>query len=150
MFCGGCAGSTTGGLKIIRLIIVTKVILHEFERSFRPNVVHPIRLGKAVIESDLIRSVFIYVLMIIVLAFGGTFALVLMEPAGSMDVDSAATASIATLMNVGPGFNMVGAVGNYGFFSGGSLMLLSLFMALGRLEVFAILVLLTPRFWVEK
>ena len=149
MFVGGMAGSTTGGLKVIRLMIVCKAVYAEFERAFRPNVVTPTRVGKGTVDSDTVRSVPLYLLLVLAIFVVGSVSLMLLEPRGSLDYASAMSATISTLMNVGPGVAAVGAVDNYGFFSAPSLVVMSLLMALGRLEVFALLVLLLPRFWRE-
>lgn len=150
MFVGGCAGSTGGGCKVIRILIAARVIFAEFERVFRPNVIKPIRIGGTVVDDDTTRSVLIYLLIIVALFAFGAIGLMVLEPSGSIDFTSAATASVATLMNVGPGLNRVGAVENYDFFTPASKMLMAFLMALGRLEVFAILVLLVPRFWLDR
>jgi trk system potassium uptake protein TrkH len=71
----------------------------------------------------------------------------LIEPAGTLDFTSAATASAATLNNIGPGLAKVGATQNYGFFSAPGKLVLSLLMVLGRLELYAVLVLISPKFW---
>ena len=114
---------------------------------FRPNVVRTTRVGTGVVDQDMKRAVLVYVLGIIVLFGLGTLALKLLEPAGSLDFTSAATASAATLNNIGPGLGKVGATQNYGFFTAPSKLVLSLLMVLGRLEVYAVLVLLHPGFW---
>ena len=147
MFVGGCAGSTGGGCKVVRFLVVGKILLAEFERVFRPNVVKPTRVGGAVVEPEVVRSVLIYFVMVGLLFAVGAVALKMLEPAGTLDFTTAATASLTTLMNVGPGLHAVGAVENYGFFGPGSQVLMALWMALGRLEIFALLVLLYPRFW---
>ena len=147
MFVGGCAGSTGGGCKVIRVLIAFKIIATEFERVFRPNVVKPVRVGGGVIDPDAARSVLIYLILIALLFAGGAMLLMVFESHGSIDFITSSTAALSCLMNVGPGLGMVGAVENYGFFNPASLMLLSILMALGRLEVFAILVLFLPRFW---
>ena len=150
MFVGGCAGSTGGGCKVVRVLVAAKIVLAEFERVFRPNVVKPIRVGGAVIDPDVGRSVLIYFVVVGLLFGVGAVALKLLEPAGTLDFTTAATASLTTLMNVGPGLGRVGAVEHYGFFSAASQALLALWMALGRLEIFALLVLLYPRFWTGR
>jgi trk system potassium uptake protein TrkH len=151
MFAGGCAGSTAGGFKIIRLWIVLKVIATEIERVFRPQVIRPLRVGRTTLEDQQklanITFVFAYVL---IFAIGGV-AVMLLEQVfnaeGACDFATASSASIASLSNVGPGLGRVGAVGNYGWLSEPSKFVLSLLMVVGRLELFAILVLFTPRFW---
>ena len=149
MFVGACAGSTSGGLKVIRVWLVFKVMLAEIERIFRPSVIRPVRIGNAVVDGDLKLGAVIYVLGIGLLFLAGTFLLMVLEPRDQIDFATAATASAATLNNIGPGLARVGAIENFGWFSDGSKLVMSLLMALGRLEVFAIIVLFNPRFWKE-
>ncbi len=146
MFIGGSAGSTGGGIKVIRLLVMLKVLWAEAERVFRPNVVRTIRVGQGVIDPQMRLSVVSYVLGIVLLALGGSMAIKLLEPV-DCTYTTALTASVATLNNIGPGLDAVGAVANYGHFSITSKFIMCLLMALGRLEVFAILVLFVPNFW---
>jgi trk system potassium uptake protein TrkH len=148
MFVGGCAGSTSSGFKVIRLWVISKVMVAELEREFRPNVVRAVRIGRATIDMSVRLGTVAFVLgFILIWAAGGAMILLLEEPRSDCDLQTAMTASLATLSNVGPGFGLVGAPYNYGWFSDWSLAIMSLLMALGRLELFAILVVLTPRFW---
>lgn len=147
MFVGASGGSTGGGIKVIRIVIAVKVLLAEVERIFRPTVVRPIRVGKTTVDSDLRQGVVAYVLIILLLFGLGTCALMLIEGPEAMDITTAATASAATLNNIGPGLARVGAIENFSWFADASKVVMSVLMALGRLEVFAILVLFMPRFW---
>jgi trk system potassium uptake protein TrkH len=147
MFVGASAGSTGGGIKVIRVLVAGKVMGSEIERIYRPRVVRTVRIGPAAVESPLRQGVLVYVLYILVIFLLGGVALMLLENGGPLDTVSAFTASAATLNNIGPGLGAVGAVENYGFFSAPSKLLLSLLMVLGRLELYAIFVLLAPRFW---
>lgn len=147
MFVGASAGSTGGGIKVIRILIAFRVMAFELERAFRPHVVRPIKVGAAPITPELRQGTIAFVLGHILLFGAGTGALMLLEPRGAIDMTTAATGSVACLCNIGPGLAKVGAVANYGWLSGSSKAVLSLLMALGRLEVFAILVLAHPRFW---
>lgn len=150
MFLGGCAGSTAGGIKVIRIWIVIKVMLSEIERVFRPNVIRPVKVARATVDDALKQAALAYVLGIVVLFAIGSGAVMLFEqvnPTSDCQYATAATASIATLCNVGPGLSEVGALENYGWFGPGSKLIMCVLMALGRLEVFAIIVLFTPRFW---
>ena len=149
MFVGGCAGSTAGGIKVIRFWIVLKIIGASLERSFRPNVVRPLRVGKAVVDDEMKLSAVTYcVFMFCIMAIGAVLIGVFEGRAG-VDIDflSAATASLSTMGNIGPGFYLIGATQNYGWFTDASLAVMSLLMMLGRLEIYAIAVLLLPRFW---
>jgi len=145
MFVGGCAGSTSGGIKVIRIWIAFKVMLREIERVFRPYVVRPVRLSGQTIDPELKLATLAYVLGIVVLFIAGAGAILLIEE--GVDFATAATASVASLCTIGPGLAQVGATQNYGWMSGGSLTVLTVLMLIGRLEIFAILVLLSPSFW---
>ena len=146
MFVGASAGSTGGGIKVIRCLVVFKVMLSEIERVFRPNVVRTIRVGKWAVDPELRQSTIVYVLGILLLFMLGTILLLLLE-GDHVSFTTAATACAATLNNIGPGMELVGATSHYGHFSAASKALLSLLMALGRLEVYAMLVLFVPSFW---
>ncbi|MCH8822789.1 MAG: TrkH family potassium uptake protein [Planctomycetes bacterium] len=150
MFIGGSAGSTAGGLKVIRIWIALKIMLAEIEHVFRPQVVRPVRLGKSVVDDELKLATVAYILGLVVLFIVGAVAVMLLEQwTGNniCDFKTAAASSIACLFNIGPGLGLVGATANYEWMTTGSKLLLTLMMALGRLEVFAIIVLVIPRFW---
>jgi trk system potassium uptake protein TrkH len=150
MFIGGSAGSTAGGIKVIRVWVAIKVMLAEIERVFRPTVIRPVRVGKSIVDDELKLATLSYVLGIILLFALGSGAVMLLEqlnPDTACDYTTAASASVASLCTIGPGLAKVGAIENYGWMTPYSKLVLSLLMALGRLEVFAIVVLLTPRFW---
>ncbi|MEM6393728.1 MAG: TrkH family potassium uptake protein [Planctomycetota bacterium] len=148
MLLGGCAGSTTGGLKIIRIIVAAKVVWNEIERVFRPNVVRTLRVNGSPIDEPMRLAVVGYVLLLLTLFAFGSVAIIVLQ-AGGQEIDfvSAATASLACLFNVGPGLHSVGPMENFDFFTPAAKLLLSLWMILGRLEVFAVIVLFHPRFW---
>ena len=122
-------------------------MLAEVQRVFRPNVVRTIRVGRMTVEPEMRLGTLVYLLGILVLFMIGSILLMLLEPAGSIDFTTATTASASCLNNIGPGLSLVGARENYGWFSPASKMVLSVLMVLGRLEVYAILVLFVPRFW---
>ncbi len=150
MFVGGSSGSTAGGIKIIRVWVAFKVLWMQVEQVFRPHVVRPVRVGRASVEPELRLGAVAYLLIIALLFAGGTITIMLLEHAGGeceCDLATAASACVATLCNVGPGMAQVGAVENYGWFTPPTKLLMCLLMALGRLEVFAIIVLFTRRFW---
>ncbi|MHC5023595.1 MAG: TrkH family potassium uptake protein [Planctomycetota bacterium] len=151
MFIGGSSGSTGGGIKVIRLWIAFKVLVSELEHVFRPQVIRPVRLGGRTIEPELKLGTIAYVFGIVILFGIGSITVMLLEqwfnPAADCTYTTAATASVATLCTIGPGLGQIGAIENYGWMSDPSKCVLSLLMALGRLEVFAIIVLFSPRFW---
>jgi trk system potassium uptake protein TrkH len=147
MCIGASAGSTGGGLKVIRIWVVLKVLWAELERAYRPQVVRPIKVGSAPIEQDLRLNTVSYVLGVMMICVGGAILVGAMEAGNGANFVTALTASIACLFNIGPGLAGVGAVENYAWFTSFSKILLSVLMAAGRLEVFAIVVLFFPRFW---
>ena len=149
MFIGGCAGSTAGGIKVIRFWIVLKVIYASLERSFRPNVVRPLRVGKVVVDEDQKLGAMTYCVFFLLIVSVGALVIGLLEhqPGEDLQFLTAATASLSTMGNIGPGFFKIGATQNYGWFSNPSLAFMSLLMMLGRLEIYAFAVLLLPRFW---
>jgi len=148
MFIGGCAGSTAGGIKVVRFWLVLKIVWAELEKAFRPNVVRPVRLGRHALEHDQKVAALVFVIAFIMLWAGGA-AVVYWFEQHQPDIDflTTASASLSTLGNIGPGLHEVGPTDNYAWFTGPSKLLMAGLMALGRLEMFTILVLLTPRFW---
>jgi trk system potassium uptake protein TrkH len=151
MFIGGSAGSTGGGIKVIRIWIMLKVMIAELERVFRPQVVRPLKIGSSSIDNEYRLATVSYVIGIVLLFAIGSVAIMVLEQrigySPHIKYTTAATASIATLCNIGPGLDLVGPLQNYGWFCDASKLVMSLLMALGRLEVFAIIVLFSPRFW---
>lgn len=154
MFVGGCAGSTGGGMKVIRHILFVKILRREVEKSFRPRVVRNLQMGDRSIEDNSITNgILVYFALILILFTAGWLYVVAFEPddtwgarADNKLIDSA-SAVAATLNNIGPGLGTVGASQNYGHFTGGTKFLFIWLMMLGRLELFVILVLFVPRFW---
>jgi len=154
MFIGGCAGSTGGGMKVIRHILFVKILRMEVEAAFNPHEVQLLKIdGKSVDDQKLRHSILVYFALVIFLFTISWLVVVGVEPnstwGGPSDnklVDSA-SAVTATLNNIGPGLGVVGPAQNYSAFSGISKTLFVLLMMLGRLEIFPILVLFSPKFW---
>lgn len=150
MFVGGCAGSTAGGIKVIRVWAACKILLAEVEHVFRPKVVRPVRFGKSAMDPELKLGTLAFVLGVILLFTIGSGSIMLFEQLNTesdCSYATAATSAVATLCTIGPGLEAVGAVENYGWFSTPSKLVLTLLMVLGRLELFAIIVLFNYRFW---
>lgn len=157
MYVGGCAGSTGGGIKVIRFLLFFKILWLELERAFRPNVVRPLRIGHATIDDNVRRDVIVYFGLMLILSASSWLALVAIESdrhwqtaeyhSEEEKLFDCGTAVAATLNNIGPGMGVVGPTANYSFFSPASKLLLTVLMVLGRLELFAILVLFLPSFW---
>lgn len=154
MFVGGCAGSTGGGMKVIRHILFLKILRLEIEHAYHPSVVRPVRLGgRPVEDAELRRSILVYFGLILVIFVFSWMFIVAVEPDITWGttiehklIDSA-TGVAATLNNIGPGLGTVGATQNYGHFSPLTKLLFVWLMMIGRLEIFAILVLFSVHFW---
>lgn len=145
MFVGGCSGSTAGGLKVIRVATAWRMAKLSIERAFRANVVRPLRVNGRVLDDDS-RDAMMGFLMLNAWVFAvGLFALTFMEP--SLDMESGLSAVAACLFNVGPGFGQVGPMCNYAFLHDSTKLILGLLMILGRLELYAVLVLFFPSLW---
>lgn len=158
MFVGGCAGSTGGGLKVVRFLLFQKIIRLEIERAFRPNVVRPLRIFGKPVENDLRHEVIVYFSLMLLIFISSWMTLAAIEPdtqwlkQGEHNTKAeklldCASAVAATLNNIGPGLGVLGPHSNYADFSPQGKLLLTLLMLLGRLELFAILVLFVPAFW---
>jgi len=143
-FCGGMAGSTAGGMKLIRIMIILKVVVHEIKLGIRPNLVTPIRVGESAIHEGIVRSTLAYALIFMGTVMAGAVAVAALDP---VDITTAFMASLACVANVGPGLGAVGPTDNFGLFSDASKMVLSFCMLLGRLEFFSLLSLFVPSFW---
>jgi trk system potassium uptake protein TrkH len=143
MFIGGCAGSTAGGMKVIRVLLLGKAAGQEVQRQLRPKAVQVLRVRGANYSESVRRGVlgFFYIYIIVFLA--GTLAMA----AIGLDVITAASSVAATLNVIGPGLGEVGATENFAAISPAGLWILSALMLIGRLEIFTVLVLLTPAFW---
>lgn len=157
MFIGGCAGSTGGGMKVIRHLLIVKVLKLETEQAFHPRVVRPLRIaGEPVEDQSLRKSILVYFGLVTVIFVASWLFTLGVEPDSTWtvyehDVDhkliDSASCVAATLNNIGPGLGVVGARQNYGGFSVPSKLLFIWLMMLGRLEIFVILVLFVPSFW---
>ena len=143
MFVGGSAGSAAGGPKIVRMILIGKYAAAELLRVLHPQVVTTVRYNGIVVPSKILRAIVTFLLLY--LAVFGT-SVVLLAFFGA-DFITAITASIATLGNIGPGYSVVGPMGNYASFPVVSKVVLFLNMWIGRLEVITVLVLLQPAVW---
>ncbi|MCA9136352.1 MAG: TrkH family potassium uptake protein [Planctomycetales bacterium] len=165
MFIGGCAGSTGGGMKVIRHVLFYKILSREIELSYRPRVVRLIRIGGTTADDPaMLRGIMVYFCLILGIFVASWMLLVTFEPSSTWGytADSkvavedstldeklldCASAVAATLNNIGPGLGVVGATQNYAGFSQGAKFLFVWLMLLGRVEVFSVLVLIFPTFW---
>ena len=143
MFFGACAGSTAGGLKISRIIIMVKSGIRKLRLSLQPRKVETIYMDKKPISDETINSVNGYFIMYIIILLLCTLVISI----DNNDVLTNFTASLSCLSNIGPGLNMVGPYGNFDVFSGFSKFVLTIVMIAGRLELIPILLLFSPRTW---
>ena len=146
MFIGGCAGSTGGGIKVSRIIILGKSLKREVQKLLHPNSVAPIKMEGEAIDSNVVKGVNVYFAFIIVLLAAGT----LLVSFDGLDFTSTFTGVVACINNIGPGLNLVGPMGNFDCFSYFSKIILSALMLVGRLEVYPILILFLPKTWTGK
>lgn len=137
------SGSTGGGIKMIRTLILSQQGLRELQKLIHPNVVNPIRIGGSVIPQSIAGAVLGFIFFYILTVGELTFFLV----ASGLDFVSSITAIIACINNAGPGLNVVGPAQNYGALTDFQTWICSLAMLAGRLEIFTLVVLFTPYFW---
>ncbi len=140
---GACAGSTGGGFKVSRLIVLLRSIKNEIFSVIHPRSIKKIHMDGRIVEGGVIKSIQVYT-MIYVMILLGSFVLVSLN---EFDFVTNITAVATTFNNVGPGFNMVGPAGNYSAFSGFSKLILMFDMLAGRLELMPMLVLFSPGTW---
>ncbi len=145
MCIGGCAGSTSGGIKVSRWLLFFKIVRQETIVAFRPNQVIRLSLnGNATDDQLKAQTVFFIALAGVTVALG-TGLVSLFEP--GLNIETCLSAVMASLFNIGPGLSAVGPTQNFGFLSPLSQIVLSVMMILGRLEFFALLVLFVPTLW---
>lgn len=145
-FIGGCAGSTGGGLKCIRWILVFKGIHRTLRQHVHPRAVLPVRLGNRAVPESVMTAVWSFVAIYIIMITVATLSLAAMD----VDLMTAFSASVSALGNVGLGLGKVSTSSNFGHLPGLGKGLLSLMMFIGRLEFFTILILFMPEFWQKK
>ncbi len=143
IFVGGCTSSTAGGIKVIRIILVFKLIKRSISLRLHPNAVVAIKLDGKSVAADTISATMSFVFLYIAVLFGGTLIVSL----DGFDFITSFSAVAVCLGNIGPGFELVGPTMNFSIFSAPVTLLLSLLMLAGRLEIFTIFMLFTPRFW---
>ncbi len=146
MFVGGSAGSTSGAIKVIRILVLLKLVRREFAKIFHPRGMIPIKIGDKVVPNETVAGISSFFALYMLIFILGTIVISL----EGIDFESSASAVAATLGNVGPGFGFVGASRTYSQFSYPGKLLLSLFMLLGRLELFTIIALFSPMTWKKK
>ncbi len=143
MFVGGCSGSTGGGIKVIRVVTMGKLALNEMKYLAHPHKVFRMRMGGATVKKGAVYTVagffFLYIALLVVTA--------IVAATSGADLETAFSTALVTLGNIGPGFGLIGPTGNYAFYPPYVKWFLSFAMMAGRLEIYTVLILLTPAFW---
>ncbi|MCT8989371.1 TrkH family potassium uptake protein [Chelativorans sp. SCAU2101] len=143
-FLGGCSGSTSGGVKAYRFLILGRMLRNGLRQLVYGHSVQPLRYGARVVDEEMQRSVVLFVIAFLIVWIGGSLALA----AGNLDMVTSLTAALAALCNVGLGFGgVVGTAGDFSAFSDYAQWIMAAIMLLGRLEILAVLVVFTPSFW---
>jgi len=146
MFIGGCAGSTAGGLKVSRVVMMIKMIRREFMKMIHPRSVSAVRIEGKKVDDTTLNGVNVYFALYMVIYFA-VFLLLCLEP---FDFETNFTAVAACYNNIGPGFGAVGPMGSFSGYSAFSKIVLSATMLLGRLEIYPLLFALIPSTWTKK
>ena len=142
-FCGACAGSTGGGIKISRLLLLAKSVRKELHLYLHPNAVKKIKMDGKAVSHEVMRATNIYMIVYLMIVAASIFIISFDE----FDLVTNFTAVVTTLNNVGPGLSLIGPTGNFGIFSPLSKLVLSFDMLAGRLELFPILILFLRETW---
>lgn len=143
MFIGGCAGSTAGGIKVSRFVILFKAFIKELKVIVHPRCIKKVKVDGKTVEHEVIRSVNVYVFAFIMI-FVGSLLIISLD---GFDMTTNFTAVAATVNNIGPGLGVVGPAGNFKGFSDVSKVVFIFDMLAGRLELFPMLILLLPSTW---
>jgi len=144
-FFGGSAGSTGGGIKIMRIVILAKNGYYELKRLIHPRAVIPVKFNKKSVDTKVITNVLAFFMLYLVIFFLSSIVFTLIEP----DMESSMGAVATSLGNIGPGLGSVGPAETFAHISPPGKWFLSFLMLLGRLELFTVLVLFAPSFWKE-
>ena len=143
MLMGACAGSTGGGLKVSRVLILFKALRNEMQRVVHPRSVKVLRIDGKVQKESLVRNVSMYLVAYVIVMIVST----LLVSVDDFSFTTNVTAVISCMNNIGPGIDIVGPAGNFGGFSWFSKLVLSADMIIGRLEIFPVLTLFSPSLW---
>ncbi len=143
MFMGGCSSSTSGGIKIVRIYVLLQLIRRGIATRLHPNVIENITLNDKKMSSDTVSAIASHMFLYFVLIFAGAFVISF----ENLDLMTCFSSVITCLGNIGPGFGAIGPTENFASLSDLSKAFLSIYMIAGRLELFTLFILLTPRFW---
>ena len=143
MFIGASAGSTAGGVKVVRHLIIAKNSLSEFRRQLHPTAIIPVRINGKTLSHELTRSIMAFVIIYLTIFGITSVTLTLM----GMDAVTAMGSVASSLGNIGPGLNETGPSHTFAHISDASKWILSMTMVIGRLELFTVLIIFTRYFW---
>ncbi|HMP77614.1 MAG TPA: TrkH family potassium uptake protein [Kiritimatiellia bacterium] len=143
MFLGGCAGSTAGGIKMIRVLVLLKQVSREMKLFIQPQGIFHVKIGRQVVEPEIVSMISAFFIIFILLFIGAAGAMMFFVP----DLKTAVSAVASALGNIGPGLGEVGPASTYAFIPTGGKIILAHCMLLGRLELYTMLVVLIPGFW---
>jgi trk system potassium uptake protein TrkH len=143
MFIGGCAGSTGGGIKVVRLLLFLKYARLQLRKLVHPHEVSTIKIGQVKVPEEVMVGILGFLALYVAFCALASF----LVTALGVDMVTGVTAVIATLNNIGPGLNGVGPAQNFGALPGAAKVVLIFCMLAGRLELYTVVVLLTPDFW---
>ena len=142
-FIGGCAGSTSGGLKVVRLLLLIRMIPMQLKKIMYQNAIVPVKLNKHTVTEDRMYRILAFFVIFLCIYIAGVFILVIC----GLNFTTAAGTSIACLANTGPGLDLTGPSNNFGHLPVAAKWICSFLMLFGRLEVYSILILFSPAFW---
>lgn len=142
-FVGGCSGSTSGGVKVVRWVILSKQVNNETKKMLHPHGVFTVRLNNKVGRKDIVFNVAAFISLYLLLVAITTFIGCL----GHLDLHSAFTGALSMVGNVGPGFNLLGPAENYGFLPGFVKLWYCFAMLAGRLELYTMIIFFMPAYW---
>ena len=142
-YCGACAGSTSGGIKCIRAVIMARIAKNEFKHILHPNAVLPVRVNNQVVSPTTKSTVLAFFVVFVALVFLGWFIMMVL----GLEFDDAYSVVISSLANVGPGIGKCGPAFSWNSLPDTAKWLSTLMMLIGRLELFTVLLLFTPNFW---
>lgn len=143
MFAGGCSGSTSGGIKMSRILIMFRNLSMIFKKAVNPNAVLLVRYNGKTIDDNSNNTLMVFVVVFVLVFITGTISLFIT----GVDLETSAGSVVSAMSSVGPGLGTTGPVSNYAHIPDAGKLILSAIMLIGRLEIYAVLLLFTPAFW---
>jgi trk system potassium uptake protein TrkH len=145
MFIGGCAGSTGGGVKVVRVLLAIKYFAKQFKNLIHPHAILPVRLGNQTVSQDAIVGILGFLLLYFIILVISTLVMAMM----GLDMVTAVSTVISTLGNIGPGIGAIGPTENFAQIPVAGKWLLSFLMLAGRLEIYTVLIIFHRNYWIR-